>query len=139
MTATIDFGRDTSCLGELRPGRLSSGALLVAEAAYRRLTTPRGTLRGGEDEANYGIDLLDLIGSTSSESDAAALPDRIRGELSKDERIDASSIVVQVTRVVEGPRVTFIIDISASTDAGPFTLKLAVNDVTVELLKLGAS
>mgnify|MGYP000564826546 CR=1 FL=1 len=36
---------------------------LVAEAIYRRLTTPPGTLLGGDDEANYGLDLLSLIGS----------------------------------------------------------------------------
>ncbi len=135
---TTDLGRDISCTTELRTGRFATGARVVAEAAYRRLTTPRGMLRGGEEEANYGLDLTELCGNTNPKAAAAALPGRIRSELTKDERIDPSTIVVDVLVVVEGPATSFTITIEAQAAAGPFTLKVLASAVTVELLGLGA-
>jgi hypothetical protein len=131
-----DFGKDTSCLTGLRTGRFVTGARLVAEAAYRRITTPRGTLQGGEDEANYGIDLADLIGSATSPSAVAALPGQIQSELLKDERI--ASVTATVTSSTVGPSTTWTVSIEATTADGPFSLVLAVSGVTVELLGLQA-
>lgn len=130
----VDLGRDVSCTDSLKTGRFVTGARLVAEACYRRLTTPRGMLRGGEAEQNYGLDLTELCGSTNPKSDAAALPGRIRSELSKDERIEAGSIVVEVLITTEGADTSFAITIRAQTAAGPFALKLLASSVTVELL-----
>lgn len=127
-----DLGRDLSCTTGLRTGRFATAGRLVGEAAYRRLTTPRGSLRGGEEEQNYGLDLTELIGSASTKADAAALPGRIRTELSKDERIE--TVTVTVTRTVRGPATEFVIDVIATTSLGPFTLKLLVDGVTVSLL-----
>ncbi len=127
-----DYGRDTSCTTELVTGRLVRGARLLGEAAYRRLTTPRGMLRGGEEEADYGIDLSELIGSTSTKSAAAALPDRIRAELKKDERFE--SVDVRVVETTNGVSKSFEVFVEASTAEGPFTLAIAASDVTVELL-----
>lgn len=136
MTTETYYGRDTSCTDQLRPGRFVTGARLVAEAAYRRLTTPRGMLRGGDDEANYGLDLCGLVGSSSAKADAAALPGRITAELLKDERIE--SVEVEVLATVEGPATTLQITISALTSEGPtFELVLLASAVTVELLKVG--
>lgn len=133
----VDFGKDISCTTSLRTGRYATGPRLVAEAAYRRLTTPRGMLRGGEDEANYGIDLLGLIGQAPPKTIAAALPQRIQSELSKDERIATVNVVVTVT--TKGPSTTFNIAISGTTAQGPFSLKLSVNEVTIELVGLDAA
>jgi hypothetical protein len=133
MSATTDFGRDSSCTDSLKTGRLSSGPLLVAETAYRRLITPRGALRGGEEEADFGLDLLGLIGDNANvESLAASLPGQIRGELRKDERI--TGVSATVTYVTEGPATTFTISIACETGEGPFTLRVSVDEVTVELL-----
>ena len=132
--ATTDFGRDTSCTTSLRTGRFATGARLVGEAAFRRLTTPRGMLRGGEDEANYGLDLTALCGSTNPDRDAAALPGRVRAELTKDERIQSVETTVTVTK--DGPEITFDILIEAVTAAGPFTLQIGIDELTVELLNL---
>jgi hypothetical protein len=111
-----------------------SGVRLVAEAIYRRITTPRGMLTGGEDEANYGIDLADLIGSVSTPAAVAALPGQIQSEIMKDERVE--SVDVNVTSASTGPSVTWNITIDAETAVGPFSLVLSVNDVTAELLGL---
>ena len=131
-----NFGRDISCTDSLRTGRFVSGVRLVAEAAYRRLITPRGTLRGGEEEENYGFDLSSLIGSVVTASDAAALEGRIANELLKDERISTVTAVVTMTK--RGPSTFFDVDVSATTAEGPFTLQLSVTDVTVELLGIAA-
>lgn len=131
-----DFGRELSCTTSIRTDRYVTGARLVAEAAYRRLTTPRGTLRGGDDEADYGLDLLDLVGSVATPAEAAALPDRIKAELRKDDRIDDVKVTVSAT--TEGPATTWEILLEAETGAGPFSLTLGVNDVSVEILNLAA-
>jgi hypothetical protein len=134
---TIDFGKDIACTDSLRPGVFATNLRLVAEACYRRLITPRGTLRGGEDEQNYGLDLVDLVGSVSTKADAAALPGRIQTELLKDERI--TSVDATITETKAGPAKAFAVAIEAQTDIGPFTLKLAVSSVTIDLLGLSVS
>lgn len=136
MTQHVNFGLDTSCTDSLRTGRLVSGARLVGEACYRRLITSRGTLPGGEDEQNYGLDLADLLGSVSTKADEAALPGRIQTELLKDERLNAVDVNVVSTK--SGPSVSWEITIEGHTDAGPFVLVLGVAGVTVDLLKLQA-
>lgn len=130
MSTTL--GRDTSCTTDLRTGRTVTGARLIAEAAFRRLSTPRGMLRGGEDEANYGFDLTTKIGSTTSNSDLRSLPSQIKGEVRKDERIEDVQVVV--TKQSLGPGVYLVIDITIATADGPFALKLGVSEVTVALL-----
>ena len=127
-----DFGDERSCTDSLRTSRFASGPRLVAEACYRRLTTPRGTLRGGDDEQNYGLDLLNLIGTVSSASAAAALPGQIESELLKDERLD--SVTATVTSSVVGPSTSWSIVVEGETAEGPFALTLSVDDVTVSLL-----
>lgn len=135
MSAT-NFGRETSCLTGLRTGRFVSGARIVGESVYRRLTTPRGMLRGGEEDLNFGLDLTELIGSVSTRADAAALPGRIQTELSKDERIESAE--VEVIPITDGPATTFVVTVIAQTNAGPFTLQVRATEVTVELIGLTA-
>jgi len=129
---SVDFGRDISVTDLLRTGRFATGTQLVGEACYRRLTTPRGMLRGGEDEANYGIDLTELIGESRPSVIAASLPGRIKNELLKDERIQTCE--VELTVSTSGPSTSFVIVIEVTTAAGPFALQILATDVTTELL-----
>lgn len=134
--STTSFGRDTSCVSELRSGRFANGPRLVAEAAYRRLTTPRGMLRGGEDEQNYGLDLTELIGSVSTGQDRLSLPGRIAAELKKDERIE--TVAVDVVDQSEGVGRRFSVRIDAVTAEGAFALVLGVDEINVEVLGISA-
>lgn len=93
-------------------------------------------LRGGEEEANYGLDLTALVGSTNPKSAEVSLPGRIRVELQKDERVD--TVDVEVLSVTEGPAVSFNITITVTTGQGPFTLQLLASAVTVELLGISS-
>jgi hypothetical protein len=128
------FGRDTFCVDSLRTGRFATGVRLVAQNAYHRLTTPRGQLRGGEEEQDYGLDLSEMIGGVASDADALAVQHRVRNELQKDERIGDVTVSVLVVR--DAIATEYQITVVAQTAEGPFTLVVRVADVTVELLRL---
>lgn len=127
-----DFGRDVSCMRSIRSGRIVSGRRLVAEGFFRRLNTPRGTLRGEEEERDYGLDLEELIGNAQTASEVASLPGRIEAELRKDERADEIEVVVVEKKGTVGRE--FEISISATTSEGPFELVLSASEVSVEIL-----
>lgn len=128
-----DFGRDLSCTDSITTGRFVTGARLVAESDYRRLTTPRGSLR---DDLDFGEPLNQLIGTASTSSQVAALPGRIQAELMKDER--HASVDVVVTATTSGPVAMYVVDITGNTADGPFTLTIAASAVTVTLLGIDA-
>lgn len=132
------FGRDTSCTTSMLTGRRVSGARLVAESAYRRLTTPRGMLRGGEAERNFGLDLTAVIGRTDAKTIEAALPGLIEAELTKDERIESVDVVVFAKDESSAGGRSFEITIEAITSDGPFTLAILASEVTTELLGIQA-
>lgn len=127
-----DFGRDTSCTTGRRTGRLVSGARLVGEAIFRRLSTPRGRLRGGKGEQNYGLDLSDLIGEGTSKAKLRSFEQRIATEAEKDERVRAAEVTVVDTS--SGPGVELTISVVGRTADGPFTLRIGVTEATVALL-----
>jgi hypothetical protein len=132
VVMTTDFGQDTFCLDSRRTGRMARGVTLVAQRCYHRLITPRGQLRGGEDEANFGYDLGKLIGR-SNLSDSQ-IEGEIKNELSKEEAVE--SVAVMVTRSSGAVFVSYSIQVDCVTAEGPFSLVLAVSDVTVELVGL---
>ena len=129
---STDFGRDTSCTTGRRSGRIVSGPRLVGEAIFRRLSTPRGRLRGGKGEQNYGIDLTDYVGRAASRAQLAAMPGQIALEVAKDERILSSEVTVAAETV--GPAIELTIVVRARTSVGPFTLRLGITETTVVLL-----
>lgn len=138
MTAeNLGFGRDIGCTTGLRTGTLVRGARLVGEAAYRRLTTRRGTLRGGREEADYGLFLPGVVGTTSPRLAAVSLPGRIQSELLKDGRIEGVDVTATLSYLPAGAAVIDL-DVRCRTAVGPFALVLRVSSVTVELVGLEA-
>lgn len=136
MTVTATpYGQDTSCTDRLRPGRIVSGATLLGEAAYRRLTTRRGTLL---DDPTYGLPLLDLLSADVDPELAATYPGQVRAELLKDPRLEA--VTVDIVETVTGPARAWTVTISGvGSDGDAFELVVGVSDVTVELLGLEAT
>jgi phage baseplate assembly protein W len=132
MSTTTNYGKDIACLRGLKTGRYARGVKLVAQSYYRRLTTPRGMLRGGEDEENFGLNLAGLVGTSPTPAIAA----KIENELRKDER--TLSVTTDVVATVEGPATVLTITITAETTEGPFSLQLSATDVTVEILGIAA-
>ena len=128
-----DYGRDVWCDASIATGRYATGLRLVAQNVLHRLTTPRGMLRGGEDESSFGIDLPGMIGAVVTRAQAAALPGQIQNELLKDPRVTAVEATVAVANV--GPATSWTIAIRVTTMEGDFTL--AADAVTVALVGLG--
>lgn len=135
----MTLGLDTYCLDELRTGRLVSGALLVGQNVYHFVTTPQGTLRGGEEEDRFGYDLAAKIGSATSDAHANSVAAELRARLLQhDERIDQQSLTVTIVSSRVGPEVSWRVTIKGETAQGPFRLVLGIEGVTVELLGLSS-
>ncbi len=132
MAGLLSTGRDTYCLTSLQPGRMAKGVTLLAHRLFRRLITPRGALRGGEDEANYGLDLAGKCGSTENSILDSMLPVMIQNELLKDPAVD--SVKVTATRETVAGLTAWAINIEVQSDEGPFDLLVSASSVTVELL-----
>jgi len=135
--ALSDLGTDMSCTDDLNPSITEvSGARLLAEAQYRRLISPRGSLYRSPD---YGTDIRNKVGSE-------AYPEQLRrdveSELVKDERVldvsttvtfvDTNELAIELDREIG----TMVIQVNGTTDVGPFELVVGVDDVSIELLEL---
>ena len=132
---TTGYGRDTWCDKALRPGRFAEGAQVVLLALYRRLITPRGMLRGGDEEAVYGFDVSSYIGDVGTETALAALPALIAGELRKDDRV--ADVLVRTSRAEGSDGLVSVgieVDVVLSESSQNYTLTLEASNTTVELL-----
>lgn len=128
-----NYGTDLYCADQLFTGRLVTGVDLLAQAAYRRLTTPRGMLDDGDEGAIYGLDLADLIGQPSGTVDS--LPAIVSAELLKDDRFAAVDVSASsVTDSAGLTAITLAIGITPHDADEPFTLTVGVSEVTVQLL-----
>jgi len=126
------YGTDLWCLTSVQPGRLVSGKLLVAQAIYRRLTTPRGTLRG---DLSYGYDVVGLIGAIGTEAAATVLRFAVRAEVMKDDRVQ--DVDVTVTRAIVGPgeeSLTISLSVLLTEESESFTLTLTASDVSLDVV-----
>ncbi len=135
MARESAYGVDTSATKRVHVGRTVTGAELVAEALFRRLTTERGTLL---DDPSYGWSLQRWLGSEWTEARSRATPGLIRQEGRKDDRLEEGSLVVdfQETRG-DNAAVSLEITISAVTTEGEsFDLVISASSVTVELLRI---
>ncbi len=139
------FGSDTWCADSLVTGRFSRGVQNVVLALYRRLITPRGTLRpldedSNEDELNYGFDLAQYCGAVGPELAVLTAPGQIAAELQKDDRVLTVSAVGRYVYAPNGTA-TLYFDVSGTLhDANEnfdFTVKIA--DLTASLLTGGAT
>lgn len=129
------YGRDTSATTRIHRGRVVSGTRLLAEAAFRRLITERGTLL---DDPNYGFAVKQFLNADMTPARKAAAPGLIKLEIQKDDRLVDGSVAVDITeeRMPNGS-LEWTIDASAvGVDEGPFEFSVLVSDVTVELLAI---
>jgi hypothetical protein len=133
---TTGYGVEMYCLDRVRTGKYVSGRKALAQAIYRRLTTPRGTLRGGAEEEAYGIDLPGLVGDSLP---TGALSGIIRAELLKDDRILDVDVDVTSDEPSNG-QITLTIEIRvvAVDEAEELALTLSVSETSAELLDVAA-
>lgn len=134
-TPPFGYGADLSCAEDLTPTMDvvdPFSVRAIGEAIARRLDTPRGAL---VDDPDYGLDLRGYLNRGTTIAELNALADRVRTEVSKDDRIASARVVVtsQTTREL---RVAIVVT-PVALDAGPFSLTLAVTsaDVLIEELR----
>ncbi len=129
------YGRAMWCTDQIRSGRHASGWRVVAQAYYRRLTTPRGTLRGGEEESAYGFDVCGYVGAVGEAIALRALPAQVAAELAKDDRGTGVSCEAAINTDANGlTSIALTITATLADESGDFTLTLAVTDTTVTIL-----
>lgn len=129
-TTLPNYGHDLSCTTDLDPAMVEvDGVTCLAQALFRRVITPRGTLI---DDANYGFDLTQFINDDLSTSDLARVGAGVDAEFLKDERVFRSSTTVTLLS-------TGILTVvsSVTPSAGPtFKLTLAITQVTQQILQV---
>jgi hypothetical protein len=131
----VSYGADIWCGDRLVPGRLSRGRSTVLLALYRRLITPRGTLRGGDEEGAYGFDVAGYVGAIGYESALAALPGLVRGELLKDDRVADIDVAATISTSTDGEvSIALVITGVLADEEEDFALTLGVSDTTVTIL-----
>lgn len=123
------YGIDTSCTDKLRPGMLVGGAQVVAEAAYRRLTTPRGMLL---EDPDYGRDVREYLSMEMTDANLARVPGELRNEVTKDDRIESCDLTQNASGVGASRSLEVILDCVCG--AGPFTLSVFLTRTTVEVI-----
>lgn len=135
-TGDLGFGSDLSCADDITPDAAElagNDPLLVAQAAYRRLITPRGSL---PDDLDYGFDVRGLCGKPLTRQQLTEIPGRVRAELQKDDRILDETLSVTITLTGGIANGDFDLAIQAETADGPFSLTLAVTDAQALLKEI---
>lgn len=130
-----EYGEDTWCIDTLSPGRIARDQNVVLQALFRRLITPRGTLRGGDEELAYGLDVAGLVGAVGFPTAADLLPGQVSSEFLKDDRV--TSVIVDSTLVTELNGLTDItldIQVSLLDEEEPFPLTISITDTDVALI-----
>jgi hypothetical protein len=90
------YGYDLVCTSDITPDAAECGGFIVlANALYRRASTPRGTLIY---DPNYGYDLSQLLNADiNTVSDVAMIGANLDNEFRKDPRVYASQTTVTYT------------------------------------------
>jgi hypothetical protein len=131
----VSYGVEIWCAGQLVSSRLARGSAVVVQALYNRLITPRGTLRGGDEESAYGFDVAGYVGEVGTDIALAALPGIVRGELMKDDRV-SDVLVTATTSTASDGTIAIVLEITGvlADSEEEFALTVAATDVSVTLL-----
>lgn len=127
---TPDYGHDLFCTDDIDlQGREVDGLTCLAQALYRRIISPRGSLI---DDPNYGFDITRFLDDDMGKDDAARVGAGVDAELLKDERVVRSQTTATL---VTGGVLNLVTVVKPST--GPtFRLVVAATSVTVQLLQV---
>lgn len=132
-TTDLGFGSDLACAGDITEAALElsgDNVRLVTEAAYRRLTTPRGTL---DDDPDYGLDARAFLAVPLTVANRRDITSQVSAELLRDDRIESVEVAL-----VQPALNTLEVSVAGVTAAGSFAFTLALTDAGA-LLKEFAS
>lgn len=124
-----DFGTDIDCGPDgLSPTfDLVSGRQALVQAVLHRYQTQRGSL---VDDRNYGLDVRAWVGKRADSVQRLAWQGQLEAEARKDERILGAQARLTFDTTTGFLRFTLAVE----TTEGPFTLTVAVTELTVDLL-----
>lgn len=126
------YGSDVSCAYDVDPGVAEldgSLTLVLAQAIARRLDTPRGSL---PDDPGYGISLRSMVNKGVDATEIANMAGVIRGETSKDDRVDTVAVTVTPSTALDAITVALVVR-PVDQSIGGFTMTLAVTSGAVLL------
>lgn len=132
----VGWGSDLSCdhdIDEAFTELAGDDPILVAQAAYRAITTPRGSV---PDAPDYGVDLNGYLSRGVTVQAIQALAGMISLEIRKDDRVDSVSVDVQPEDDGRALRVT--IDGTIAESSRTFSLVLGLTDAGVLLEEMKA-
>jgi hypothetical protein len=137
----VSYGTDTWCQDQLRTGHMVTGVELLAQALYRRLTKPRGTLDDGDEGIVYGLDVCSFIGRDSTPDFIDGVGPAIEAECLKDDRVSSLEASVTSTTNAAGETSVLVeVDVVPVDEAtNTFTFTLSVSGVTVSFLGVSAT
>lgn len=122
-----DFGIELSCTTDIAAdSRMVSGFRVVAEAVFRRWTTPRGRLI---NYPNYGYDVTQHVNQDMSARDINEMCANLAAEAKKEQRVTGAAVVA-----VLGSDGVLTVTGTIDTAQGPFTMTVAASAVSVQLL-----
>lgn len=113
----VHFGSDISCTDDATPTFTEleeDDPTLVAECAWRAITSPRGSIPGAPDR---GFDVRSLLRAPATQTEIRTWPSRVRSEIMKDERVQTCTVEFAQTAVD-----AWEITIRGETETGPFGL-----------------
>jgi hypothetical protein len=121
-----DFGRDLSCVEDLDLMMTEvEGSIVLGQDLARRLSTPRGALL---EDPNYGRDLRQYLSRGMTPEELAALPDEIRGEVQKDERVEEAEV-----EIARSNANAFEVRVRGTASEGPFSFTFEAAAAAVTL------
>jgi len=128
----VDLGTDVSAWPDLDQSfALVSGTTAYLQAIARRLVTRAGSL---VFHPSYGFDVRSLLNAALTSADLHAAKQRIEAQAEQDERTFSASCSLALN--AEASRLSLRLDLE--TAAGPFSLVMAVDQVSATVLNQSA-
>lgn len=124
-TGPLGYGVDLWCEDDLKPNADELGAdskLILGQAVFHRLTTPRGDL---PDDLEYGRDVRALLSKGLTQSAIRAEASQLSTEVTKDDRIAECTVTVEQL-TLKDLRIT-VICVAKDAAVGGFELVIAVD------------
>jgi phage baseplate assembly protein W len=127
--APFGYGVDLVCATDIDRNLAETDSTTVAslaQDAFHRVTTPRGSL---VDDPNYGVDLRALLSTGLTPSTTRSIATLVHGELIKDDRIADTTVTLAISGGVKLPVYTVTITITpADVSLAAFDLVVSVTD-----------
>ena len=130
--APLGYGSDLWCEADLHPhlAEVKNSALVIAQYAVRRLSTPPGSL---PDDPEWGIDLSSYCNRPTTSRELALLEGEIESELLGDDRVD--EVRAQVSSS-DGGTLSVRLRIIPIDASKSFTLTLSVSKISTLIEEL---